>query len=73
MYLSNLQIFDQHITNVKKELIQNVAEINGLTQSKETGSMTQRTKLVKIQDSLICPSEESIEAQIEDRDVSSMI
>ena len=52
--MANLQIFDQHMNVIKNELFKNIAEMNGLS----TGNVpqTQRTKLVKVQDSLVLPS-----------------
>jgi len=43
--------------------------MNGLNFENGSGPLTQRTKLVKIQDSLVCPSEEEIEANVDKRDV----
>jgi len=43
--------------------------MNGLNQVNLQNALTQRTKLVKIQDSMVFPSDEEIEAQVEDKDV----
>ena len=43
--------------------------MNGLNQVNLQNTLAQRTKLVKIQDSMVSPSDEEIEAQVEDRDV----
>jgi len=47
--------------------------MNGLNQVNLQNTLTQRTKLVKIQDSMVFPSDEEIEAQVEDRDVIILV
>jgi len=61
------------VTNLKNELITNVAVMNGLSQPKIRNSVAQGIKLIKIQDSLVCPSEEEIDTEVQNRDVSFLL
>jgi hypothetical protein len=42
---------------IKNELFKNIAEMNGLSLENVNSSQNHRTKLVKVQDSLVFPSQ----------------